>query len=107
MEDRITLTGQAGTVSIGIAVKCARYELDRDEATEPCIACAIHVAHPAAAERLDELVGSEVLSGFGSHDLYRFPGAYSRTANLGVPRLGEGRSGVKLCEILSIWAGFA
>jgi hypothetical protein len=39
--------------------ECGRQDLDRDVTSEPRIACAIHLAHPAGAEQRHDLVRPE------------------------------------------------
>ena len=49
--------------AIGILRDTVRQDLQRDVATELRIARAIHLAHPAGAERRDDFVGTEASSG--------------------------------------------
>ena len=48
---------------IGVERKHVRENLDRDISTELDVACAIHIAHPAGAEKVLERVGPELTAG--------------------------------------------
>ncbi len=49
--------------SLGIGREFRRQHLDRDVAIQPCVARPVHVAHPARADRRDDLVRAETGTG--------------------------------------------
>jgi len=55
-----------------------RQDLERDLALELGIACAIHLAHPAGAERADDLEATESITGVEGHVLSRLLRADAR-----------------------------
>jgi hypothetical protein len=50
-----------------ISIEMRREKFDRDLATEPRVECAIDLPHPTGANRFDDLVASDQLSGFETH----------------------------------------
>ena len=53
---------------VGVVDEVLRQHLDRDVALEPRIARAVHLAHPAGAERRQDLVRAEALAGSERHE---------------------------------------
>jgi len=64
--DRARLALEAGA-QVGIARDFRRKDLDRDGAIEPRVPRAIDLAHAAAAQRGEDLVGAESSAGSQGH----------------------------------------
>ena len=74
----------------GFDERCWRQHLDRDLASEPRVAGAIHLAHAAGAERGDDLVGAEAgTGGEGMPGNLPYSRAARRPANRSVSTVRE------------------
>ena len=67
-------------------------DLDRDLAIELGVAGAIDLAHPAGAERGENLVGAEARAGREGHHYLWIAAVQLRTTVSGVPLAGWGRA---------------
>jgi hypothetical protein len=75
-----------------------RDELDRNMTAQAQIAGAIHVAHAAAPERGNDLVGADNLSGLGSHYLGAWSIHQSERLESEGPAVAAGPVGVTACR---------
>ena len=64
--DRVRFALEAGQ-PIGVGGECRRQDLDRDLPPQLRVARAIHFAHPAGAERVQDLVPAESRAGSQAH----------------------------------------
>src|SRR5213596_2393309 len=58
--------------AVGILREKFWQDFDGDLATQPCIACAIHLAHAARAQRCDDFIGPELCA---RRERHRIPSA--------------------------------
>ena len=87
--------------ALGVRRKSGRQDLDRDIASEPCVMCAIHLAHSAGAKRRNDLVVSEPTAGGqprrrGTDRTHRaecVPQLRQQGLGSSRPLYGEGRAG--------------
>ena len=74
----------------GVAGELVGQDLDRDVALQPRVARPVDLAHPARAERGEDLVGAEAGTGRQGHSAHivpgAFPGAMNRQGKLGGSR---------------------